>query len=110
MYTPSRHFDTFFIAGFQFHDGACVVRDIQVGNTLRLQLEEGNPHDPNAVGIYYAETLLGYIPRDSNELIANLLRFGHAHVFECRVLQVDTTADPWKQVRVGLYIQDALKA
>ena len=32
--------------------------------------------------------------------------FGH-DILELRVLQVDPEADPWEQVRVGLYVADA---
>ena len=34
------------------------------------------------------------------------MHYGH-EVFELRVLQVDSEADPWEQVRVGLYVADA---
>jgi hypothetical protein len=33
--------------------------------------------------------------------------YGHADVFEVRILQVDKEAAPWQQVRVGVYIRDA---
>lgn len=39
--------------------------------------------------------------------MATLAHFGHADVFEARVIQVDPEAEPWKQVRVGLYVSDA---
>lgn len=30
-------------------------------------------------------------------------------VLECRIMQVDKKADPWKQVRVGIYVTDNRK-
>ena len=53
--------------------------------------------------------ILATYPGDSNATIAQLLRFGHANVFECRIMQVDKKADPWKQVRVGIYVTDNRK-
>ena len=52
---------------------------------------------------------LGYIPRDQNDLAAQLLRFGHDGVLECRILKVDKKAETWNQVRVGLYMTDKVK-
>ena len=51
--------------------------------------------------------MLGYVPHAKNELMATMAFFGHADVFECRVLKVDPEADPWEQVLVGIYITDA---
>ena len=50
--------------------------------------------------------MLGYVPRDRNEVLSQLLYFGHNDVFECRVLQVNPEENPWKQVRVGVYVTD----
>ena len=61
------------------------------------------------MAIYRKGVHLGYVPGDSNATIAQLLRFGHANVFECRIMQVDKKADPWKQVRVGIYVTDNRK-
>lgn len=38
-----------------------------------------------------------------------LLHFGHADALEARILQANPEADPWKQVRIGLYMADARK-
>ena len=44
-----------------------------------------------------------------NFLIAQLLRFGHNDVVECRILKVNAKGETWKQVRVGLYVVDKTK-
>ena len=33
--------------------------------------------------------------------------YGHKGVFEARVQKVDPEAEPWLQVRVGIYVKDA---
>ena len=109
MYEPSRIMQSFFIAGFQYHDGALAFKKLKPGKKLELIAEPDNPHDPDAVAIYRKGAHLGYVPGDSNATIAQLLRFGHANVFECRIMQIDKKADPWKQVRVGIYVTDNRK-
>ncbi len=106
MYTPSRHVATFFIAGFQHHDGALVLEELKAGTNLALVPERDNPYDPEAVAVYFKDAMIGYIPHTDNQLLSLLPFFGHSDVFECRVLQVNKEAEPWKQVRIGIYISD----
>lgn len=107
MYEPSRHMATYFIAGFQHWNGACALGDLQPGEKLYLSPEPDNPYDPEAVAIYHERTKLGYVPATENTLVSVMSFYGHADTFELRVLQVDSQADPWHQVRVGLYVKDA---
>lgn len=107
MYEPSRHLDTFCISGFQHHDGALILRQLEVGMTLDLVAEPDNPYDHDAIAIKFHGAMLGYVPAKNNVSLSLMMFYGHADTFECRILQVDPTADPWKQVRVGLYVKDA---
>ena len=106
MYEPSRHMDTFFIAGFQHYDGALVLGKLKPGKKLKMVPEPKNPYDPNAIELRYKTMKLGYVPRTQNEQLALMAFYGHAGAFEARVLQVDPEADPWRQVRVGIYVKD----
>ena len=107
MYKPSRLLSSFRIAGFQYHDGALVLSKLKVGKKLDLVLEFDNPHDPDAVAIYRKGVHLGYVPRGKIDWIAPMMRFGHEDAFECRIVQIDPEAEPWDQVRVGIYVVDA---
>lgn len=100
----SRLFNYFYIAGFQRYEGAAVFDQLKVGTALSLVPEFDNPYDPDALALYLGQTMIGYVPRDLNETIAQLLYFGHSEIFECRILQVNPENDPWKQVRVGIYV------
>ena len=106
MYEPSRLVVAFHVAGFQYWDGALVLGDLEVGDELELVPEPDNPHDASAVALSYNGSKLGYVPRDDNELISLLCFYGHEDILEVRVQQVDPEADPWKQVRVGIYLRD----
>ena len=49
MYQPSRHLSTFFIAGFQHYDGALVINQMSIGDSIELCPEPGNPYDPESI-------------------------------------------------------------
>ena len=109
MYTPSRNITTFHIAGFKNYDGALVLDKLKAGKKLKMVPERDNPHDPEAIQLYYKGTKLGYIPSEDNGLVSVLDFYGHKNVVEARIIQVDPERSPWHQVRVGLYITDKNK-
>lgn len=103
----SRLYASFNIAGFQYWDGALALEKLHAGKKLKLVPEPENPYDPNAVALYCKGFKLGFVPREQNAELAQLLYFGHNHVFEARVQQVAPDCKPWEQVRVGIYVVDA---
>lgn len=106
MNKQSKYLADFTIAGMRYWDGSLVVCQLKPGQKLDLVAEPDNAYDPDAVAIYYKEHKLGFVPREFNGLPAQLLRFGHKKVLECRTLKVDERAEPWDQIRVGLYFTD----
>ncbi len=106
MYEPTKQIDQFFIAGFQYHDGAGVLNKLKVGTKLDLVPEFDNPYDPNAIAIKYKGTHLGYVPRAKNAFLAQMLFFGHKDIVRCKVIQRNKQAAPYEQVRVCLYLKD----
>ena len=107
MYEPSKHIATFYVAGFQYWDGASVINELRAGMQLELAPEPENPHDPEAVAILWNGTKLGFVPKDESGLVALLAFYGHADILECRVLKADPTRSPWHQLMVGIYMRDA---
>lgn len=107
MFEPSRNLMSFHIAGFQYWDGALVLDQLKPGQQLELVPEFENPHDPEAVTIYFQGVKLGFVPAEMNGTISPLLYFGHGDALECRVQQVAPDRSPWHQVRVGVYVTDA---
>ena len=106
MYEPTRLVSTFHIAGFQYYDGAFVLGKLKPGKKLKMVPEADNPYDPDAIKLRYKKAKLGYVPREHNGQLALMARCGHKGIFEARVMQVDPEADPWQQVRVGIYVTD----
>ncbi len=106
MYEPSRRIDTFFIAGFQHWDGALVLNELKPGMPVDLIAEPENPYDPEAVALFHQGVKLGYVPASQNSLLSLLSFYGHGGILEARILQVKPDADPWEQVRIGVFVKD----
>lgn len=75
MYQPSRHLSTFFIAGFQHYDGALVINQMSIGDSIELCPEPGNPYDPESIALYFNGVMIGYAPADQNSLASTLFHF-----------------------------------
>jgi hypothetical protein len=94
--------ERFHIAGFQFHEGPELIEDLQVGAELHLVREPENRHDARAVAIHFGAAHVGYVPRECNRTIAQLLDQG-APLF-CLITDVDPVADPWHAVEVAIRV------
>lgn len=61
------------LAGFRHHAAPRLWSALSRGSTLSLTAESDNPHDPDAVAVYWRGTKLGYLPRTENLVAARLL-------------------------------------
>lgn len=107
MYEPSREFLSFHIAGFSHWYGFDVINKLNPGAKLRMVPEADNPYDPNAVALYKGKTKIGYVPRDRNATLAQLLFFGQGSAFECRVTHLVPDAHPERMVFARVLVKDA---
>lgn len=105
-YEPSRYFMDFHIAGFAYYDGIDVIQELQVGTPVQLVGEPDNPHDPQAVAIYFKNRKLGYIPAGKNTVFSTFLYFGHHDLFEARIQMASTDNHPERQFRVVVRVKD----
>ncbi len=90
----------FYIAGLKHHEGVSISDDLVQGEAVRLQFEDDNPFDDNAIAIYARGQQMGYVPAKWNYLIAeimdqNLLLTGE-------VLEVFPNRPSWKRVKIKL--------
>lgn len=93
------------IAGFSHWEGCLVLEELKVGSKLDMEREATNPHDHNAIALYYGDTKLGYIPAAHNEEIAKFFDLGHDDIFEARVQSKNPDTHPEHQVRVVVFIK-----
>ena len=85
------------LAGFQFHAGKAVWKELRVGDELALVREPDNPHDPRAVRVDWRGRKLGYVPRRENADVARLLDRGAP--LAARISRLTTSRNPWERVR-----------
>lgn len=105
-YERSRHLVDFHVAGFAYYEGLEVIDELTLGKPVQLFVEHDNPHDPDAVVIYYQKYKLGYMPSNKNHLLSQLLYFGHTDLFEARIQYVNKESHPERQFRVVVKIKD----
>ena len=102
------------LAGRQYHDVDEVWDELHVGTCLKLQRDLDNRYDKNAVAVVYnnvdietgivEDYLLGYIPSEENETIAQLLEMGWDKIFECRISKINSEAHYENQIRLTIRI------
>jgi len=109
-YEISRHLMDFHLAGFAYYAGIELIDDLTVGSPVTLRPEPDNPHDPEAVAIYYSkdehEYKLGYIPKAKNFMIFKLLYFGYGNLLDARIQHKNLEEHPEHQFRVVLRLND----
>jgi hypothetical protein len=106
MYERSRNLLDCHIAGFKYYDGLDVIDQLKLGAVVTLKSEPENPHDPNAVAIYFEKTKLGYVPEYKNSDVSNLLYFGHGDILSAKINSVNPEAEPERQFRIVIKIED----
>lgn len=85
------------LAGFQFHAGKAVWKELQVGDELTLVREPDNPHDASAVRVEWHGRKLGYVPRRENADVARLMDRGAP--LAARISRLTASRNPWERVR-----------
>jgi hypothetical protein len=91
------------LAGFQFHEGKQLWKELKVGDALTLVREPDNPHDPRAVRVDWNGHVLGYVPRAENEAVARQLDRGNR--LEARIVRMNKNRDPWKRIEFEVFLK-----
>lgn len=105
-----------YVAGFQYHHGmrwqARPTADApgpapgatghrvlapEPGTALQLLPEFDNPHDENAIALYYARQRIGYVWRKDNSVLAQLLRGNFP--LQARVVHYRPEAPTWRRLK-----------
>ncbi|HEL2203131.1 TPA: HIRAN domain-containing protein [Streptococcus suis] len=91
-FEPTRNVQDFHLAAFAYYDGLDVIDQLKPGTPVQLVGEPSNPHDSEAVAIFYQGTKLGYIP-----------------ILEARIQMSNTENHPDRQFRVVVKLKDNRK-
>ena len=81
-------YKSFDIAGLKYYEALFVISKLKVGQKLKLKPEPSNIYDEGAVAIYYKKRKLGYIPKNANYSISQILKAGW-NIFECYIQTID---------------------
>lgn len=102
------------LAGRKYYDADEVWENLFVGCILELKRDLENRYDANAVAVMYddvddktgdiCEYILGYIPSEENEVIAQLLEMGWEDIFECRISKINPDAHYENQIHITIRI------
>ena len=91
------------LAGFRYHAGAEVWRELRVGDRLELARESANPDDANAVALLWRGRKLGYVPRSQNAALAWGLDRGTP--LRARISALLEHPNPARRVRFEVYVE-----
>ena len=85
------------LAGFQFHEGKALWKQLKEGDALTLTREPDNHFDPKAIRVEWQSHKLGYVPRRENLDLARLMDNGQA--LQARITRLQQARNPWERIR-----------
>jgi hypothetical protein len=91
------------LAGIRYYDAREVAAQLRVGDRLELAREGSNPHDANAVAVFWQGRKLGYVPRRENAVLAWALDRGEA--LHARISRLSGRRSPARRIELEIYMQ-----
>lgn len=80
-----------------------MIDGLEEGDRLCLVAEPDNPHDPNAVAVYWEGFKLGYVPKRDNVAVASLLARGH--VVDAEIEALLDEREIWEPLLIRIYVR-----
>ena len=109
IFEPSKSLIIFYVSGFSDYDGWKVFEELKIGTKVELRCEPDNPHNPEAVAIYYKDFKIGYALGEKSWGFFKLLYFGHEDILEAHITMVDESELPSSSIIVSISITDKRK-
>ena len=90
------------VAGTSFCESIAELEPSLLPDTLlKLIRQPQNQHDELAIGIYFEDIRIGWVPMEHNVVISRLMDAGKA--FFCRILQT-TKKGNWVKIKVKIFM------
>ncbi|MCK9201010.1 MAG: HIRAN domain-containing protein [Gallionella sp.] len=86
------------VAGFQYHQGEALWPQLAAGQPLQLMREADNKYDDRAVRVEWQGHKLGYIPRQDNAAVSQLIDRGER--LEAVIAGLAESRNPWDRIMV----------
>ncbi len=91
------------LAGFQYYAGKRIWPKIAHGDELDLLREPGNSYDKKAVAIFCKGFKIGYVPRNGNLTISQML--DRQIPLQARIAGLKESNDPWQRINIEIAIR-----
>ncbi len=92
-----------FVRGFAYYNGPLLLKKMKVGALLELVREPENEFDNFAIAIYYQGKKIGFVPAESNEILAKILD-ANLLKLQAEITHVSTKAQSWENTAVAIYV------
>lgn len=91
------------VAGTSFLNLKEIEPQMIVSTIFELKREQDNKFDKKAVAIHFNNNKIGYIPKEKNDVIANLMDAGKQ--FSAKLISKDWEGN-WLKINVEIYLND----
>lgn len=95
-----------FIRGMWYYEGRNNSHWINIGDPLDLVREPENKYDRNAIEIYWKALKLGYLPREDNLVLSNLLDRGMLLKADVKEVYANNSLHERIRINVEIVIPD----
>ncbi|SUO97204.1 HIRAN domain-containing protein [Suttonella ornithocola] len=89
------------IAGLQYYRAAELSTLMHQGDELSFEHKPNNPHDPDAIMVFWLRNKIGYIPSSHAKCLKNLLQ-EHQSLYG-KIIELDTNTGESRWVKINIY-------
>lgn len=88
------------IAGLQYYHGIENLSNFKINDKVQLIREPENIHDKYAIAVYWNNLKIGFIPRNNNKVLANLM--DNSKFLHSEIKYINHNESVWNKVFVGV--------
>jgi hypothetical protein len=105
---PRKHvIDLFYVAGFQYHDGA-ERGDFRLKDPVRLVWEPDNLYDERAVRVEWKGLHIGYAPRYQNRILSRML--DRRAPLRAHIAKINRDEPTWRRIKIQVDLEEQADA
>jgi hypothetical protein len=91
-----------FVRGFKYYQGPKLLKELEAGAILQLVREPKNKYDEFAIALHYDNKKIGFVPMESNEMLAKILDAGLLQL-HAEIQAVEPNAKTWENLAFTIY-------
>ena len=96
-----------FVRGFQYYEGPKIISKINKSGLLEMVREPKNKYDENAIALHFDNQKIGFIPRESNEILSVLLDTKILNL-QAEITHIEPNAANWESIYVAIYVMNEI--